>query len=60
MAPYKFSTMMMMVTIMMIKYLNVLYIRSVQNTLAAGFFSVSGAVVVEHSVQLASSGSSVH
>ena len=36
---------MMMKTIMMIKYLNVLYIRSVQNTLAAGFFSVSSPVV---------------
>ena len=36
---------MMMMTMMMIKYLNVLYIRSVQNTLAASFFSVSGAVV---------------
>jgi len=45
MAHYKFSTMMMTMTIMMIKYLNVLYIRSVQNTLAAGFFSVSSPVV---------------
>jgi len=54
MAPYKFS-MMMMMTIMMIQYINVLYIRSVQNTLAAGFFSFSGPAV-----QLASSDSPVH